>query len=170
MRVNNTIAKILFFITAILMFGFVLNAQVPFSCNYLNEPEPGNVPVLFGEGVVSVEGENTHACIFSPDGSMLVFSRYPEKKSYIMTYNKDTRQWTGPDEAFFQGKETSFSANGKKIFYYSTDGDIYYNKKTDEGWGNAIKLGPAINTSAMEFYPSVTTGGTLFFSRGGKWE
>ncbi|MDA3838769.1 MAG: VCBS repeat-containing protein, partial [Candidatus Delongbacteria bacterium] len=37
-----------------------------FESNYLNETEPGDMPVLFGKDIVSVEGKNTHACTFSP--------------------------------------------------------------------------------------------------------
>ncbi len=142
-------------------------ALTAFSCNYLNEPKPGNIPVIFGKGIVSVEGENTHACTFSPDGNMLIFSRYPEKKSYMMIFNYD--QWAKPTEAFFEGKETSFSADGGKVFYYKNGGDIYFNEKTASGWGNSISVGNVINTSETEYYPSVTDDGTLFFSRNGKW-
>jgi hypothetical protein len=150
------------------LFATTCTGQVTFSCNYLNEPEPGNTPLIFGKGIVSVEGENTHACIFSPDGSILIFSRYPERKSYIMTFSKG--QWTGPTEAFFEGKETSFSQDGNKLFYYKTDGDIYYSEKTGTGWKNSITAGTAINTSVTEYYPSNTNDGTLFFSRNGKWD
>ena len=142
-------------------------AQTPFACNFLNESKPGKTPVIFGKGTVSVEGKNTHACTFSPDGRMLIFSRYPDRKSYIMTFKNG--QWTSPVEAFFEGKETSFSADGKKIFYYKNDGDIYYSEKTESGWGKSISVGIAINTSETEYYPSVTSDGTIFFSRNGKW-
>lgn len=152
---------------AISMLSIICNGQTPFICNYLNEPAPGKTPVLFGKGVVSVEGENTHACTFSPDGNMLIFSRYPERKSYIMTFSND--HWTNPIEAFFEGKETSFSADGTKVFYYKTDGDIYFNEKTESGWGISTNAGTAINTSETEYYPSVTNDGTLFFSRNGQW-
>jgi hypothetical protein len=138
-----------------------------FECNYLNETKPGATPVIFGKGTVSIEGKNTHACTFSPDGKMLIFSRYPDRKSYIMTFNDG--RWTDPVEAFFEGKETSFSADGKKVFYYKNGGDIYYSEKTESGWGKSISVGTAINTSETEYYPSVTGDRTLFFSRNGKW-
>jgi hypothetical protein len=142
-----------------------LNKQ--YHCNYLGETPPGVIPQLFGAGKVSVEGENTHACSFFPDGSMLIFSRYPERKSYVMKFVDS--QWTEPAEAFFEGKETSFSPYGEKVFYYKDDGNIYYSPKTDSSWGNSISVGNAINTSATEFYPSATYDGTLFFSRNGNW-
>lgn len=84
-----------------------------------------------------------------------------------MTFSND--QWSNPEEAFFEGKECSFSADGKKVFYYKNGGDIYYNEKTENGWGEPISVGTNINTAETEYYPSVTYDGTLFFSRAGKW-
>lgn len=98
----------------------------PFECNYLNETKPGNTPLIFGKGKISVEGKNTHACSFSPDGKMLIFSRYPDRKSHMMVFREG--KWSNPTEAFFDGKETSFSPYQDKVFYYR-DGEIYYNEK-----------------------------------------
>ncbi len=134
---------------------------------YPGGPEPGDEPILFAKGTVSVDGKNTHACTFSPDGKMLIFSRYPDRKSYVMTY--ENGKWTEPKEAFFEGKETSFSSDGKKVFYYGNGGDIFYNERINGLWGASIHIGEVINTSETEYYPSVTNDGTLFFSRNGKW-
>jgi Tol biopolymer transport system component len=138
-----------------------------FQCNYLNEMKPGNIPLLFGSGIVSVAGENTHALAFSPDGSSLIFSRYPEKKSYIMRFTNN--QWSNPVEAFFEGKEACFSPYGDKIYYYKEPGDICYNEKTNKEWGSSISMDSTINSPDMEYYPSVAYDGTLFFSRGMNW-
>ena len=141
--------------------------NTPFQCNYMNETKPGNTPQVFAKDKISIEGKNTHACSFSPDGRLFVFSRYPEKKSYIMVFNNG--QWSDPKEAFFDGKEASLSPYNDKVFYYR-NGEIYYNEKTVSGWSNAISAGDSINTKEMEYYPSVTYDGTLFFSRNGKWD
>ncbi|HEY4788558.1 MAG TPA: VCBS repeat-containing protein [Bacteroidales bacterium] len=139
-----------------------------FQCNYLNENKPDTIPLIFGKGVVSIDGENTHACSFSPDGKLLIFSRYPEKKSYVMTCNNG--RWSEPAEAFFDGKETAFSPYNDRVFYYKTDGDIYFNEETEESWSNSINSVDSINTPEMEYYPSIAYDGTLFFSRNGKWD
>jgi Tol biopolymer transport system component len=144
-----------------------ITSDLPASFNYPEEKVPGDTPLVFGLGIVSVADKNTHACMFSPDGSMLIFSRYPDKKSYLMTLEKGA--WTAPVEAFFDGKECSFSADGKRVFYYKNGGDIYYNEKSENGWGEPISVGSNINTAETEYYPSVTNDGTLFFSRAGKW-
>lgn len=52
---------------------------------YPDGPKPGDQPILFAKGPVSIDGKNTHACTFSPDGRMLIFSRYPDGKYMFFT-------------------------------------------------------------------------------------
>ena len=63
------------------------------------------------------------------------------------------------------------SFDGKKLFYQADFSDskggydIYYSKKTSEGWSKPINLGDPINTAENECYPSVSPGeDVLFFS------
>jgi hypothetical protein len=141
--------------------------NLPYSCNYLNETHPGNTPLLFGSGTVSVKNENTHSVSFYPDGKSLFFSRYPERKSYSMSCTKDV--WSNPVEAFYDGKETSISSNGDQLYYYKNGGDIFGRTKSVNGWSEEWSVGTAINTKDVEYYPSITNDGTLFFSRNGNW-
>lgn len=143
--------------------------NTPFVCDYPDTIKPGNIPLLFAPGTISVNGLNTHACVFSPRGDQIFFSRYPDGISYMMDY--DGENWSGPAVAFFDGKETSVSPYLDKIFYYNEDGDIYYNYKTSDGWSDAFSVGNEINTTTVtEYYPSITYDGTLFFSRNGNWD
>jgi hypothetical protein len=57
--------------------------------DYLGETPPGDEPQVFGRGAVSVDGRNTHALQFSPDGRMLIFSCYPDRTSFRMVRTKD---------------------------------------------------------------------------------
>jgi hypothetical protein len=134
---------------------------------YLGQTPPGDTPELFAPGIVSVPGKNTHAAVFSPDGRTLIFSRYPDRTSYIMTY--EDGKWNGPVESFFFGKEASISNDGNRIYYY-TDGDIFLVEREAAGWGAPMRLGPNINTAAVEFYPSLAASGDLYFSRDGNWK
>jgi hypothetical protein len=143
--------------------------NTPYVCHYPDTLEPSNTPLLFAPGTISVNGKNTHACVFSPKGDELFFSRYPDGISYRMNY--DGENWSDPAIAFFNGKETSISPYLDKIFYYNENGDIYYNYKTTDGWSDAFSVGNEINTAAeTEYYPSITYDGTLFFSRNGNWD
>lgn len=142
--------------------------NIPFACNYLGETTPGKTPLLFGSGTVSVANENTHSLVFYPDGKSLFFSRYPERKSYTMNFEDSA--WSAPVEAVYDGKETSISTGGDKLFYYKGDGDIFYRDKTIDGWSGEVNAGTNINTEEMEYFPSITNDGTLFFSRNGNWD
>ena len=45
--------------------------------------------------------------------------------------------------------------------------DIYYCEKNEMGWGSPINLGPEINTSYGENFPSLDSKGNLYFSSEG---
>jgi Tol biopolymer transport system component len=132
---------------------------------YLGQTPPGNAPVVFSPGTVSVAGKNTHAVAISPDEKTIIFSRYPDGTSYIMTYANN--QWSSPVQSFFYGKEVSFSPDGSKIFYY-TSNDIFYVEKQGSGWGTPVRLGPNVNTTSYtEYYPSIVQNQSMYFSKAG---
>ncbi|MFH0735854.1 MAG: T9SS type A sorting domain-containing protein [bacterium] len=135
--------------------------------DYYGQTPPGDNPVIFAPGIVSINNKNSHALVVSPDGNMIIFSRYPDGTSYILSKENDI--WTGPSVSFFYGKEVSFSPDGKRIFYY-TGGDIFYVEKNSTGWNQPVKLGTNVNSSGLvEYYPSIVNNGDLYFSRDGNW-
>lgn len=138
----------------------------PFACDYLNETPPGDEPVVFGQGMISVEGKNTHALAFSPDGRMLIFSRYPDRTSFCMVRGNDG--WSQPERTTFTGKEATFAADAKRLFYYDR-GELFWVSYGAGEFSTPIKLGAAINTSEAEYYPCITARGNLFFSRNSNW-
>jgi hypothetical protein len=71
------------------------------SLPYLGQTPPGDKPELFAPGIVSVEGKNSHALAVSPDGKTIIFSRYPDRTSYVLSF--ENGQWSGPKESFFFG-------------------------------------------------------------------
>jgi hypothetical protein len=143
------------------------DAQVSFLCDYLGQTPPGDEPQVFGKGTVSVDGKNTHALRFSPDGQMLVFSRYPDATSYQMIHTKDG--WSQPAKTSFTGKEVTFDAASKRLFYYA-GGDLFSVRYRADGFSEPNRLGPGINTRETEYYPCMTARGNLYFSRNGKWD
>ncbi|MGD8780439.1 MAG: hypothetical protein PVH88_15920 [Ignavibacteria bacterium] len=159
------ILRLTIFILIGYIFSVLIYSQTVY--DYLGETPPGDNPVVFAPGIVSVENKNSHALVFSPDGNMIIFSRYPDRTSYILT--KENGKWIGPKESFFYGKEISLSPDGKKIYYY-TDGDIYYVEKNSTGWNDPVKLSTNVNSdSLIEYYPSIVKNGDLYFSRDGNW-
>jgi uncharacterized protein (TIGR02145 family) len=111
-------------------------SPTPFVCDYLGETPPGDEPMVFGHGVASVEGKNTHALQFSPDGRMLIFSRYPDKTSFRMVREKDG--WSQPEQTSFTGKELTFDAAAKRLFYYDGGGELFWMRYGEDGFSNQL--------------------------------
>jgi uncharacterized repeat protein (TIGR03803 family) len=143
-------------------------APTSFVCDYLGETPPGDEPVVFGRGAVSVEGKNTHALQFSPDGRMLIFSRYPDRTSYVMRRGPDG--WSQPERTSFTGKEVSFDAASRRLYFYAGGGDLFWVRYSDDGFSEPTRLGAKINTPEAEYYSNITARGNLFFSRNSKWD
>jgi hypothetical protein len=147
-------------------FQAVLRSVEPPPLDYLGQAPPGDEPKVFAKGTVSVDGKNTHAVQFSPDGRLLLFSRYPDKTSFRMVLSESG--WSHPEPTSFTGKEVSFDPVLKRLFYYD-QGDLHFVRYGPDGFSSPTKLPATINTAGTEYYPSITAQRNLYFSRAGKW-
>src|SRR5205085_478096 len=97
--------------------------------------------------------------------------------STILVRKKKGNNWSSPEVASFSGMfsdlEPAFNHDGSKLFFCSNrpttgdqkkDYDIWVMDKSGSGWSTPRNLGPAINTSADEYYPSVGITGNLYFT------
>lgn len=116
----------------------------------------------------------------SPDGQLLLSTAQSIKreKSVIILAKKNGDQWTEPIIAPFSGEhsdlEPAFSPDGKRLYFASNrptvdnkekkDYDLWYVEKQGENWSEAVRLPDIINTSANEFYPSITNDGSIYFT------
>src|SRR5262249_38674367 len=87
-------------------------------------------------------------------------------------------KWSVPEVVPFSGQYTDYdpfvSGDGSRIFFDSNrpltpggpkkDFDIWVVEKTASGWGEPKNLGAPINTPQDEFYASLASDGTLYFS------
>ncbi|MDX8552557.1 hypothetical protein MK851_02830 [Tenacibaculum sp. 1B UA] len=106
---------------------------------------------------------------------------YAKEYSFIAYSKKVNGKWQEPEAVSFSGQykdlEPFLSPDGLKLFFASNrknntsnevkkDMDIWYvsRKSLSDNWSNPINVGATINTSANEFYPSVTKKGDLFFT------
>ncbi len=135
--------------------------------DYLGQTPPGDEPQVFARGVISVDGKNTHGLRFSPDGSLLIFSRYPDGSSFQMV--RSQTGWSQPVPTSFKGKEVSFDPLLKRIFYYNK-GDLYFVHYGPDGFSSPTKLPAVINTAEIEYYPNITAHRNLYFSMGSSWK
>jgi outer membrane protein OmpA-like peptidoglycan-associated protein len=86
--------------------------------------------------------------------------------------------WTKPEAFFLNNPKYSLahpalSPDGKLLFFSSDmpggrgGKDIYVCRKDGDAWGNAVNLGPEVNTAGNELFPYFRKDGTLFFSSDG---
>jgi hypothetical protein len=147
--------------------------------------KPMPQPVMFGEGIVSTAEDDLNAA-FSPDGKTVYFTRnFPGGRLGVIVFSEyKNGKWSQPQIASFSGQTTDydpfFSHDGSKIFYCSnrtedgktkSDFDIWYVEKSGNGWSAPKNAGATINSPTNEFYPSLASDGTLYFSsnrQGGK--
>lgn len=144
---------------------------------YLGQTPPDLTASVFGLGVVST-GMNERDAAFSSDGNEFYYSLWQSGRGTILYMKQINGRWTEPQVASFSGKyndlEPFITSDGNKLYFSSNrpvegnepkDFNIWYVEKTNGAkWGEAKVLGPAINTEADEFYPSLTENGDLYFT------
>lgn len=163
-----------FFFGALTLVSFYSSAQ---KNSWFKEP-PSSAEIV-APGIIST-GLNERDLALSPDGTELFYTmQSPRGFFQTILYAKKNKhgKWSKPEVAPFAGTygdlEPAFSADGKKIFFSSNrphtgttikDYDIWVVEKKGDSWGEPENLGSPINTSANEFYPSVTKTGNLYFT------
>ena len=161
-----------------------LDSSPRLSGPYLGQPLPDTLPELFAPGIVST-GMFTRDVAISPDGKEIYFCVAIGNYTYstILCAREVDGLWLAPEIVSFSGGpgvmdfEPAFSADGSKLFFLSNrpdgdesvgDQDIWVVERTPEGWGEPRNLGEPVNTDGGEFFPSLTTDGTLYFTRNAK--
>jgi Tol biopolymer transport system component len=151
---------------------------------YLGQTLPDSIPQLFAPGVVST-GMFTRDMAISPDGKEIYFCVSIGNYTYstILCSKEVNGAWQPPEIVSFSGGpgvmdfEPAFSADGSRLYFLSTrpdgdepagDQDIWVVDRTPEGWSTPKNLGAPVNTDGGEFFPSLTSNGTLYFTRNQK--
>ncbi len=132
------------------------------------------------------EGLNQGAIAISPDGNTIIYARGNS------TSNKDLPDvhlfasyfrgggFTQPiwmpvnEDEFWWNSTPAFSSDGNVLYFSSNrpggqgGTDLYKATKLANGdFGNAVNLGPQINTPGNEMFPKVTADGKIFFASDG---
>ncbi|MFZ9187281.1 MAG: OmpA family protein [Algoriphagus sp.] len=132
------------------------------------------------------EGLNQAALAISPDGNTLIYARgnstsskdYPETMlfaSYFRGAGFTQPIWMPVNEEDNWWNSTpAFSSDGAELFFASNRPggyggiDLYKATKLANGdFGNAVNLGPTINTAGNELFPRPTKDGKFFFASDG---
>jgi tetratricopeptide (TPR) repeat protein len=124
---------------------------------------------------------------FSSDGKTLLFTRvdYVTKKNKeyinrakIFFANGHDRNWSNIKGFQYNSEDysvahPSLSPDGNYLFFTSDmpggqgGKDLWYCKKSGDGWEKPVNLGTDVNTSGDEMFPYVRKDGVLFFSSNG---
>ena len=142
---------------------------------------PALTAEMWGQGLLSTPFDELNT-VFSPDRKELLWSiALPEQNGGVIMMAKLVNgKWSTPEIAPFSGQYTDwdpfFTPDGKKIFYVSNrpngteprnpqDFDVWVVTRTaDGGWSAPENLGAPVNTPRPEYYPSIASDGTLYFS------
>jgi hypothetical protein len=154
---------------------------------YLGQTPPGGEAELFAPGIVST-GIYTRDIAMTPDGEEIYYGVMIGPFTAIMQTELENGRWTQPEVAPFSANprfmnlEPHISPDGQRFFFLSNrpaDGsalepeqvgswvnqDIWVMDRVVDGWGEPHNLGPPVNSSDAEYFPSVTREGTIYFSR-----
>jgi outer membrane protein OmpA-like peptidoglycan-associated protein len=118
----------------------------------------------------------------SADGKTLIFESN-QSGGYKLFESKKSESgaWSDPEPlekinargdstVLIGGPSVSFDGNSLYFFAFFDDSygleDIYLSRREKDGWGEPVNLGPPVNTSDYEGFPSISSdGSTLFFIR-----
>jgi Tol biopolymer transport system component/L-ascorbate metabolism protein UlaG (beta-lactamase superfamily) len=144
------------------------------SGDYLGQTPPGETPVVFAPGLISVDSTIEHgAPVFSPDGNTILWQsnlRHKEKETeiFLKMMCRAEGKWTAPEISPYGGMP-AFSPDGKQIYFISSDTDkekgLYVVEKQGEVWSEPKSLNLIARFPELKYLygPSVTNSGNLYF-------
>ncbi|MEE9466021.1 MAG: hypothetical protein V3W14_10665 [Candidatus Neomarinimicrobiota bacterium] len=146
---------------------------------YLGQQPPGLEPQLFAPGVVSTAA-NEAGSVFTPDGRQLYFARFKPGRGYeLMHMELLPEGWTAPGKALFASSYSEvdpfITPDGRRLYYLSkrplSDGgprssnyQIWVVERQGREWINPRPLMPPVNGPTRQLYPTLTSGGVLYFN------
>jgi len=169
------------------LFSQTVNDFPELKGEYLGQKPPGLVPEIFAPDIVSDTSWAEHCQLaISPKGDEIYWSAWSSKYPPADTSMKNSEQiyfskiengaWTKPALADFVKDHLtilnggpSFTPDGNRIYFYSTDRegslgkkDVWYVDRTENGWSKAINAGEPLNTPDGDWTPSFTTNGYAY--------
>jgi hypothetical protein len=138
-----------------------------FECDYLGQELPGDIPLKFAPGIVSTDDDDSMFEI-SASGKEIVFSR--EMKIYVIKKDQNG-VWSSPSPLSFSGGETSFSKDGKKIYFNSRENfpgvkvplNVWVTQKSNDRWDKPFPLGDPVTNQTVHA-PSAAGNGNIYAS------
>ncbi len=152
--------------------------MITYSCDYLGQDYPQNLPELFSPNFISTNVEHS-AVMITPTGNEMWFGRmYPAKIWYLEKVND---KWSdikkAPLDDNFHYLYPFLSPDGNKMYFTSdrpiipgkerkhrSEGDIWYIERQAGGWSEPVHLGDKINFGNRHSIGSVSASGNMYFT------
>jgi hypothetical protein len=144
---------------------------------YLGQVPPGDTPVLFAPGTISVDNHFEHSgAVFSPDKTEVYWAAKPDGSDIFHIYfmKRIDGRWTAPQVTPFteryEGNRPAFSPDGEKLYFETIrnplGGPILVVERDGDGWSDPTSLPSVINATGGERMFCLTQNGSLYFARG----
>lgn len=169
----------------ILIILLILSSGVVKSQSEIKYPGnelPKDSALLFAPELINT-GLFTRDFSMTPDGKEIYFSVMAGRSAVIMVSRFENEKWQEPEIAPFSGNrdyydfEPHVSPDGNRIYFLTTrptegeevkagwqNQNIFYVKKTENGWSEPQDIGSPVNTFNNEFFPSFTNNNKIYFN------
>ncbi|MEO0527458.1 MAG: putative Ig domain-containing protein [Bacteroidota bacterium] len=143
--------------------------------DYPGKENPGEIPIIFGEGIVSKKNRFEMGLTISPNGKSMAFGIAHESKAeetciYLMNYiNKG---WTDPDKTFLPDNVNTFfpmfGPLGKELYFVKSvnglETDLWVAKYENYKATSPIPLDTIFNSRSREAGHGKSNDGTFYFT------
>lgn len=171
--------KTLSILTFLLVFIMSCKDSKKSSLTLLSDQIPTDTPLIFGQGIISIDDAMDFAITFTPAMDEMYFTRrIPGERNNIYSMKLVDGSWTTPQMAFFSSADTwefepHVNPTGDRLYFGSTrrindtlksPGLIqWYSEKRDNGWSAPMPLEkPSADTYMM--YLTSSENGNLYFT------
>jgi len=146
--------------------------------SYMGQKPPGDRPEMFLPGIVSGHYRAHSAIVFSPDGKEAYWTEMSPPEGKVMGMKMTGDRWTYPEPAF-EGRDPSFSPDGRRVYFIRVrpfrEGEkpagetrgwecYWYMERIASGWSEPVSVGEAVNSIGVHWQCSVDKHGHLYFS------
>jgi len=152
---------------------------IPESAAYLGQTPPGDSAIVFAPDIISTDSIFAGTSTFSADGREFYFAVTNNRWDHFEIWSTKfmNGKWSIPAKTVFLDDslqldelEPFVAPDGNRIYFNAGNAgntDIWYCERMGTVWGNPTKLSDMINTSDLEWYPTVSRKNTLYIARNG---
>jgi len=168
-----------FILLLFLIIGFyACTVKLTEKQSYLAQEPPTTTPKIFAKDLISKTDQSEFGSVFSKNGKEFFYGVDINGRTEIRYVQFKQGKWTPAITILSHEKygynDPFLSPDEQELYYISNqplngkgepkDIDIWYSKRTEDGWSEPINAGPNINSAKEEYYISFTKEGKMYFS------